>query len=128
MRKALIIWLVLLTALCLAPVHVKHRLKTDGRLHGVGHVLAFFITSSLLLWRARRWPARAALMLVAFGLAYATEYSETAIYHNSLEWSDVRRDGYGIVFGFLFASLRMDAIHSPLHSDESGSALARNDG
>jgi predicted membrane channel-forming protein YqfA (hemolysin III family) len=110
MRVALIFWLVLLVALCLAPVEFKHHLRTNGRYHNVGHILAFFITSILALWQARSGRWRGLLVLLCFGLAYATEYTEHFVYHNRFEWRDVSRDSVGVLFGFLFTELRWQAV------------------
>lgn len=100
-RNLLIIWSIGLTLLSLLPLHVKRTIGTTGKLHDMGHILAFAITSVLFLrynrpgpWAVwRLWP----VLLFAIGL----EAVESVLYGNILEWPDIGLDALGMLAGLL---------------------------
>jgi hypothetical protein len=104
-RYLLPLWLILITALSLAPVEVKDRLGTTGALHTYGHVVVFLITTVLAcLGTADTWTrfARAGAIAV---FAMLCEWMEFAVYGNFyFEWRDVRVDWIGIALGLAISA------------------------
>jgi hypothetical protein len=83
---------------------VKAEFHSMGRYHNLGHFVAFTITTALLAWNARTLAGRAALSLVAVGIALGTELLERWRFHNAYEWRDAHTDCAGVLFGFLIVS------------------------
>ena len=105
MRWAVSLWLILLFALALAPLHVKRYLHTTGHLHSAGHTIAFFITALLLLWNARGGRAELQRFAVALALAFGMEYAENFFYHAPFEWPDILLDLTGIITAWVVTSV-----------------------
>ena len=99
MRFALPLWLVLLTAISLAPTSLKWRMGTMGALHTWGHFVAFLVTGALLCWNARRFPSWLRRCLAGAAIAALLEGLEVAIYHSTFEWRDLRTDCVSVVLG-----------------------------
>jgi hypothetical protein len=101
MRIVTFVWLVVLCFLSIAPFHVKLHLRTMGRMHNIGHALAFFITVLLLAWDARTVPVLLLRAGLVFCVALALEWVEFLKYYIRYEWSDVFIDGIGIMLGLV---------------------------
>ena len=106
MRIALIIiWLFILVCLSMAPFEVKLHLKTMGRMHNIGHFLAFSFTALLLAWDSKTLLSRTVRCCLALLVALGAEYLEFYAYRNPYEWGDVRIDSAAIVLVFLILTL-----------------------
>lgn len=97
-------WLLLLAIIALqpsrpAPMHIAHREL---------HFLAFAITALLI----PRKPLQSLTLTVAFGVTL--EFLQHLIYHNPMEWWDVRDDAIGataaIILLWGISVLRASAI------------------
>ena len=106
MRIALIIiWLFILCCISMAPFEVKLHLKTMGRMHNIGHFLAFFLTTLLFAWDSKTALARTVRCCLALVVALGVEYLEFYEYRNPYEWSDVLIDSAAIVLVFFLLTL-----------------------
>ena len=107
MRLILVAWLVFLCCLSMAPFEVKIHLRTMGRMHNAGHVLAFLITILLFGWSCRTYLSLLLRCALSFGVALATEWFEYFRYRNPYEWSDIGHDSLGISIGFAILMMWM---------------------
>jgi hypothetical protein len=112
MRYLFLLWLVFLVCLSLSPFEVKAELHSMGRYHNLGHFVAFTITTAWLAWNARTLAGRAALSLVAVGIALGTELLERFRFHNPYEWRDAYTDCAGVLFGFVIVSAASSFLRS----------------
>ncbi len=101
MRIAFILWLVVLVCLSLSPFEVKQHLHSMGRFHIVYHLVAFVITTILLVLNARTLAGRALAIAIAVCLAFGTELLEYMHFTNPFEWQDVLTDCLGILLGLM---------------------------
>jgi hypothetical protein len=114
LRTVAALWLTVIFAASLAPTALKTSLNTHGPMHGVLHFGAFFIAAFLMTFGAPGWRYRLLRGSMALTFAITTEYLETSIYLNGIEWTDVRNDAFGIAAGLLAAFLlRGDFRSSP---------------
>lgn len=105
MRLVNCFWVVLITALSLAPFGVKLQLNTMGPLHDAGHLGVFLLTAVLLCWTAKGTTGQLARYLGVCLIAVSIEALEAAIYHNRFEWRDVMIDVLGAAIGLVVIKL-----------------------
>ena len=106
MRYIVAIWVLLLSVVSLGPMWLKyHFLRTGGHMHVPGHFLMFMVTAMLLCWSATSVRSRLLRAFGAFLIGFTTEWLQAVIYHNPIEWRDIRTDTLGIIAGFLIVSL-----------------------
>jgi len=98
--------MVLLVVLSFLPNHDKLLLHTTGHYHRVGHVLAFFTLTLLLVSSVTSLRSRFALAAMVVSFGYLLEFMEHVIYNNALEWSDVMIDTLGVIFGLILVLVR----------------------
>jgi hypothetical protein len=103
LRTVAALWLTGILGVSLAPFTLKKALDTRGYLHDAFHFGAFFIAAFLMTFGAPSWRYRLQRGVIALIFALSTEYLETSIHLNRLEWSDVRYDAIGIGAGLLTA-------------------------
>ncbi len=85
------------------PEPLKGRMATSGILHAMTHLAAFFFAFQFIGRSVsdRLAPSGAlAVALVAFGAL--TEFAQTKVYGNYLEYWDIRTDAIGVALGFLY--------------------------
>ena len=92
------IWFIVVAFLSLAPLPIKHYLRTSSHLHYPAHFLIYALGAALI---GRTRPRRA-LYLILF--AAATEYLQARIYHNPYEWRDLAIDTAAIALTYLCQS------------------------
>jgi len=102
-RFVLPLWLVLLTAISLAPTSLKWRMGTMGSLHTWGHFVTFLVTGALLCWNAGGVLSWLRRCLAGVAIAAVLEGFEVAVYHSTFEWRDLRTDCLGVVLGAMAA-------------------------
>lgn len=98
--------MVLLGVLSFLPNHDKLLLHTTGHYHRVGHVLAFFTLTLLLVSSVTSLWSRFALAAMVVSFGYLLEFLEHVIYNNALEKSDVMIDTLGVIFGLILVLVR----------------------
>lgn len=98
--------MVLLAVLSFLPNHDKLLLHTTGHYHRVGHVLAFFTLTLLLVSSVTSLWSRFALAAMVVSFGYLLEFLEHVIYNNALEKSDVMIDTLGVIFGLILVLVR----------------------
>ncbi len=103
LRVGAALWLVIILGASLAPEGLKSSLHTTGVLHNAFHFIAFFVASFLMSLASTNWNYRLMRGLIALTFAITTEYLESAIYMNTMEWHDVRTDAIGVATGLLAA-------------------------
>lgn len=105
MRFFLAVWLLLITAVSLAPLRAKTALGTVGFWHNPMHFAVFLLTGVLALFGAQSLYARGfrTFMLVAF--CATIELLEAVIYRNHIEWRDILIDSLGLFSGWLLVML-----------------------
>ena len=94
-----------LTMVSFLPSKEKHVLHTKGRLHGPGHLLAFFLTTFILLRLARKRSTRVLVMVVLAVLGPAFEIVQSIRDGYGVEWHDVFVDLLGVALGALVLAL-----------------------
>jgi len=95
--------LFLLGIFSLLPEPLKGRMATSGVLHRMTHLAAFFFAFQFIGRSVsdRLAPSGAlAIALMAFGAL--TEFAQTKVYGNYLEYWDIRADALGVALGFLY--------------------------
>jgi hypothetical protein len=90
-----------ISVLSLLPLSTKQAIGTTGRLHHIGHIIAFVIL--MYTWGSDaltpRGIVKRAIMLA--GTAILLESAQTVIYGNPFEFYDLLNDGVGIILGFV---------------------------
>ena len=74
-------------------------------MHVPGHFCMFMITAMLLCWHAASFRSRLLRAFAAFLIGFIQESLQAMIYHNPLEWRDIRTDILGIIAGVIIVSL-----------------------
>ena len=95
--------LFLLALFSFLPEPLKGRMATSGILHRMTHLAAFFFAFQFIGRSVsdRLAPSGAlAIGLMAFGAL--TEFAQTKVYGNYLEYWDIRADAIGVALGFLY--------------------------
>ena len=98
-------WVALLLAVSLQPV----RYKAAG-FHRPLHLVAFALTASLLYLRAFPHHQAAASLASVLVLAFAIELAQARLYHNPIEWWDIRDDLLGALIGLACGRLLASSI------------------
>ena len=111
MRILLAFWLLLITALSLAPMKLKFELRTVGRWHDTGHWLAFFVATVLACWNVKSPYLKLFCGASLLAVGMILERLEQIGFHNLYEWRDVRTDFTGIAAGLLLVFL-VQLIHT----------------
>ena len=81
------------------PEHDRSALHTRGALHESVHVMAFGLIAWLSAWSTPSVAKRVGLCVAIILLGCATEYTESFLYHGTLEWTDMVLDAMGAVAG-----------------------------
>lgn len=102
-RLATFFWIALLTATSLQPL----RPKPVAPLHRPFHFVAFTVTAVLMHKRAAiAFPAT-----ILFGVAL--ELAQSLLYHNPVEWWDIRDDALGALVGVMLSAAIVKRSHVP---------------
>lgn len=94
-----------LTLVSFLPSKGKHALHTKGRLHGPGHLLAFLVTTMVLLRLVRRRSTRVLVLFALVVLGPAVEIMQSVRDGYGVEWHDVFVDLLGVAVGALATAL-----------------------
>ena len=94
-----------LTMVSFLPSKQKHALHTKGRLHGPGHLLAFLLTTLVLLRLAKRRSTRLLVLGALAVLGPAFEVVQSVRDGYGVEWHDVFVDLLGVALGALLLAL-----------------------
>ena len=111
MRQRAVSWgtallcIATLTMLSFLPSKEKHVLHTKGRLHGPGHLMAFLLTTLVLLRLARSRRTQVLVLLVLAVLGPAFEYVQSVRDGFGVEWHDIVVDLLGVTLGALLVAL-----------------------
>ena len=81
----------------------KRALHTTGRLHSLGHLVAFSVVGYVAGRTTRSLWVRVLVFIGALIFGLGIEIAEHLVYHIAVEWKDVLVDAVGVVGGTLFA-------------------------
>ena len=95
----LLVWILIVTALSLAPLEVKELIGTTGKLHNFGHFAVFLITAMTMCWGVAGIKGKSRRAMWALYFAVTLELLETVFYTSYLEWRDIALDASGILTG-----------------------------
>jgi len=85
------------------PGSDKRALHTSGRLHSLGHLVAFSVVGYVAGRISLSLRVRVLVFLGALIFGLGIEIGEHLVFHGGLEWKDVLVDAVGVVCGTLFA-------------------------
>ena len=97
--------IVLLAVISFLPLQDKIMLHTVGHYHLWGHIVAFAITTFLLLRLARSTRGALGLFILALVLGFLIEFCQHVINHESLEQVDVVADWSGALAGSILSRM-----------------------
>lgn len=89
MRPLIIVWLLVITAISIAPLSAKIFLHTVGQWHDYGHLFVFFTTEMLVLFNAPRVSMRVFRTSLILCFCAVLELMQAIGYHNRFEWHDL---------------------------------------
>jgi hypothetical protein len=98
-------WLLLITAVSLAPLRLKLALHTVGVWHNPIHFAVFLATGLLALSTASSFATRGLRTAYLILFCAATELLEALLFHNPFEWRDLSVDSLGLCSGWLLIML-----------------------
>ncbi|WP_263353476.1 hypothetical protein [Acidicapsa acidisoli] len=81
----------------------KRALHSEGRLHSLGHFVAFSVVGYVAGRTSHSLWVRVLVFFGALIFGFGIEIGEHLIFHSGLEWKDVLVDAVGVVCGTLFA-------------------------
>jgi len=114
-------WILLLIVGSLQPVRPRPVLVSVVSLHRLIHWLAFSGASLLLLYLCRTRAQEIRSVLSVFFLGLFLEYAQHLIYHNPIEWWDVRDDAFAILAALVIYRFTR-ACRRPSPADQFGNS------
>jgi hypothetical protein len=108
-RSLAVLWSCFVVIASIVPIKFRHT-GSPGRFHEAAHIIAFLTTVLVFSRCANSRTARLIYSGWTLFLAFATEWLETAVYHNRFEWRDVGLDLAGVALGCLLVAVRLTSV------------------